>query len=206
MTYQTTILVLTCALGFAGCSNQWRDDGLEISSEEMLTMLDEVKGAQSASVNGNSLNEALSLRDDPSVVIYFADARDSGRSAVSVASLVSYGFLGEPNLGWDQVADVRVFYLNTVSTSGSRDGLIVGLKKVGATAFTYYGLTGYSEFNDDMFESVLSMNGQERLVLRSFDVEDGDLAPVIQLKAFEVGSNGSETYIGKFTSLVGFGG
>jgi hypothetical protein len=200
MKYRLSFLVLVL-FASAACSNQWREADADITASEMLSMLNEVSAASA----GGDVANAKALSNDPNAAIYFADAPASGWTVASVASLIDWTFLGSSGNGlwYGGIAEVRVFYID-VPSSPRQTGLIIGIKKNGESAYTYHGFTGTGSMGSEDYETVLSQNGQKRLVLRSMDVEDDDLAPVIQLKAFAFDSLG-EYYIGKFSTLVGFG-
>ncbi len=195
------LIFISIAISLLGCSNQWRDADAEITAQEMLSMLDQAQTSAGAS---GDLSQALALRQDPNSAIYFADAPGPLGSVASIASLTDWSFLGQAggDLWYGAIQEVRVFFIDAPQADGSRKaGLILAIMKKGESAFTYHGFTGASSMGDEEFESVLSSGGQQRLILRSMDVAEGDLAPVIQLKAWLPG----DAYIGKFSTLVGFG-
>jgi len=201
------ILCLTAWLA-AGCSNQWRDADAGVSAEEMLAMLNEVQGAQSQSLSGGSLSEALALKDDPNTRIYFAES--SGPTSplgpvASVLSLISFEFLGAPELWWGDIEETRIFFLDQPNESGRRNSLILGLRKKGESMISYVGFTGIGAMSSKDLVVTLQAGGQDKLVLRTFDVDGDDLKGVIQMLVWDIDFSGNERYIGKFSTLVGFG-
>jgi hypothetical protein len=198
-------VVLSMVIAFAGCSNQWRDADANITAAEMMEMLNSVTSSSNAS--SGDLSQALALKDDPNAAIYFADAPDSvgGMGSVaSIASLVDWSFLGQDyaTLSIWKINEVRVFFIDAPQADGSRKtALILGLKIESSANFTYFGFTGTASLGDNDYSTVLSAGGQVKLILKSLDAEDGDLEPVIQLKAYSPG----DEEIGKFSTLVGFG-
>lgn len=201
LTFVFTVVALL-ATAVVGCSNHWREVDHDISSEEVMAMLNEVGGGQG--FGAGDLTTALNLKDDPATAIYFADAPSSLGPVASVVSLMNFDFLGLPDLWWGAIAQARVFFMDTPTDSGRQAALIIGLDQ-GSGTFSYHALSGSSTIDGREFVAELSGGGQTRLVLRSFDVQDGDLAAVIQLKAYDHDSSGNERYIGKFSTLVGFG-
>lgn len=199
------LLALFTILILAGCSNQYRDADAELSAAELLSMLNEIGSVQGTS-GSSSLSQALAMKDDPNASIYFADGPGPLGTPASIVSLVSFDFLGTAgrDLWWGALQEVRVFFFDSPTVNGRKNGLILALKRHSSNAFEYYGFTGYSALGDEDYEAVMLSNGQEKLVLRSFDVEDGDLAPVIQLQVYEIDAYGNENFIGKFSTLVGY--
>jgi len=196
------LTLLFALVSVLGCSNQWRDADAEIDSDDMLSMLEEVSEAQGSSSGGGALSEALAFKDDESASIYFGDAPSPLGPVASIASIWDFQFLGaDSSFSWREVSEARVFFFDRPSSGSSRDnGLVVGIKKQGEESFTYYGFTGTGTLGKDEFVAELDNGSGTQITLRSFDIEDGDLAPVIQLKIYASG-----TYIGKFATLVGFG-
>lgn len=196
-----------------GCSNQWREADADLTSEEMLQFLADVEAAHGQSLAQGSVSEALALKDDLRTSIYFADAPGVLGPVVSVTSLADFGFLGSgQNLTPFDIASVRLFFMDLPTDSGHENGLIVGIGTAGGTdtsassSFTYYGFVGRGDVVDGEFEAILESGSEPRLVVRSFDVDDDDeLMSVIQLKVYDFDQNGDERYIGKFSTLVGYG-
>ena len=197
-------LLLVLVTASAGCSNQWRDADANITGAELKEMMNSISSASNTS--SGDLTQALALKDDPNAAIYFADAPDSvgGMGSVSsIASLVDWSFLGQnyANLTHWNIKEVRVFFIDAPQGDSRKTSLILGLKIDSATNFTYFGFTGTASLGDSDYSTVLSSGGQVKLILKSVDAQDGDLKPVIQLKASLPG----DVEIGKFTTLVGFG-
>ena len=202
MKYRLSFLFLIASLAL-GCSNQWRDADAQITASEMLGFLNE---SATTSGSGGDMATAQALSKDESAAIYFADG--GGKSpwtVASAASLVDWSFLGSAGGGlwYGNISEVRVFLIDTFKATTPNAALIISIKKTGETAFTHYAFTGSRGLGGSDYQAVLN-NGSNRLVLRSTDVVDGDLDAVIQLKVF-VQSSGGEEYIGKFSTLVGFG-
>lgn len=198
-------LVMACALSVfitSGCSNHWREGDAQISGEEMLQILGEVQTG--SSLMGGNVSQVLQLKDDPATAIYFADAPGSLGPVASVLSLFNFEFLGQPDLAWDSITQARVFFLDRPADGGRQTGLIIGIG-VGGGSLSYYGFSGTGSIENGEFVAQLS-GGQKNITLRSYDIEGGDLSGTIQLQVYDVDAAGNERYIGKFSTLVGFGG
>jgi hypothetical protein len=190
------------------CSNQWRD-AAGIDSTRMLAALGEISGAQAASGSGD-LQSALALKDQEGVRIYYAESTGITSPMGPVASIVSltdFGFLGFPGMIWSSFEEARVFFMDVPGADGSHtNSLIVGLRKPGESALTYAGYTGSASIGDIDMVVTLQANGADKVVLRTFDVDGGDLENVIQMLVWDIDpSSGAELYNGKFSTLIGFG-
>jgi hypothetical protein len=203
--FSFALLALTLAI-LTGCSNQWREADAEITPEEMMAMLDEVQSAQGQSLVSGDVSTALAMKDEPGVAIFFADAPGPLGPVASVLSIGDFNFIGQSGLSYSGISEARIFFFDNPTSGGRQNGLILAIKQADGGSFSYYGFTGNSSIEDGEFVAVLGSNGQEKLVLRSFDVDGDDLAGVIQLQVYEIEAGGNERYIGKFSTLVGFGG
>lgn len=198
------IFSLVAVVSLVACSNQWREADAEISAEEMLALLDDA--ASASSLSGSGVSQALQFREEEGTAIYFSDAPGPLGTIASVFSIYSYLDFLSPSLQGmtrESLYQVRIFFFNQHTSSGIRAALIVGLQTDASSSFQYFGFEGDAVISDDEYEAVLyNGSGQPAMILRSFDVEGGDLAPVIQLKV----SDANDNPIGKFSTLVGFGG
>lgn len=203
-----TVLAASTLLVSGGCSNQWREGDAQLTGAEMLAMLEEV-GAGTSGTNDSKVADAL--KDQDISVIYAADADRSNPGPLgpvaSVLAIDDLGFLGDSwlHMGYQDVAKVRIFFLDALTTTDRSNGLVIGLARSGSDAFSYYGFSGTSQIVDGEFIATLTgANGD--VVLRSWDVDGEDLTGVIQMRVFDVDrSTGVETEVGKFSTLVGYG-
>ncbi len=199
-----TLSLLLFAMLSAACSNQVRDTG-GIDSERMTTALSEISVT---SAGGGDIQTALAMKDQPGVRIYYAESSGPQSPMGPVASIISltyFDFLGAPGLAWSAFEEARVFFFDLPSETGHQNALIVGLRKAGETQINYSGFTGVASFGDSDMTVTLQEGGVDKVVLRSNDVEDGDLKQVIQLLVWDIDSSGTELYNGKFSTLIGFG-
>ncbi len=211
------LLVAMCGLMTSACANQWRDGDAGVSAEEVLSMLGEVSSAQASSATGSDLTGALALKDQAGVRIYFAQSKnqkdaqqrniDPMGPVASILSLTNFEFLGRPGVSWagltvEGIQEARVFFLDVPNADGTHSaGLIVGMRKAEEQALTYAGFTGSGSMGDSEF----TVTFPGKLVLRTNDVESGDLSGVIQMLVWDLDENGNEYYNGKFSTLIGFG-
>lgn len=205
------VLFSTLCVMVSGCANQWREVDAEISQEDMEAMLGEVQAGQADPNSSGSLQEVLALKDDPNARIYFAYADNSDLKnkapmgpAGSIVSLNSFNFLGIADLTWRMLVEARVFFFDVPSEGGRQAGLIIGIRRAGEEALKYSALKGTSSIADNELTAELT-GASSTLYVRSYDVDGDELLNVIQLQAFEIDSAGTESYIGKFSTLYGFG-
>jgi hypothetical protein len=199
--------IMAFVIALAGCSNQWRDADAEVTSEEMMAMLDEVQSAQGQSLVSGDVSTALAMKDQPGVAIFFADGPGPLGPVASVLSIFDFNFIGQSGLTYSAISQARIFFFDNPVSGSRENGLILAIKQSSdGASFNYYGFTGNSTISDGEFVAVMSSGGQDKIVLRSFDVDGDDLAGVIQLQVYAIEADGSERYIGKFSTLVGFGG
>lgn len=80
---------------------------------------------------------------------------------------------------------------------GNEQPFIFVASNDGTTALPGSNLLLYpGESDDEMFQMELNLNGRTQLVVRSYDIVEGDLAEVVQLEVYRVDEQG-ESYIGK---------
>lgn len=203
------LFVCVLSLLAVACSNQYREADAEVTAAEMLAMLDEVQGTQAQSFSGSgSLNEALALKDEAAVRIYFAESsgiKSPLGPVASVLSLTSFDFLGVSDLWWGLIEETRIFFMDLPTDTGRRNSLILGIRKAGETAMTYAGYTGTGDMSEADMIVTLQAGGVDKLMLQTFDVEEDDLTDVIQMLVWDFDASGSSRYIGKFSTLVGYG-
>ena len=183
------ILGLTALLG-AGCSTQWREGDAGVTPEELFLRIENAK--QNGGVSG-----IFGMVDQGDTNIFYA-ASGPGMPAASVVGLWSFAFLGVgSDFDWTSVQDAEVFFLDQVLDGQRHFGLVVGIKKWGDSAMSYYGAEGSGTISAGELRVNLG-----RAYLSSYDVdESGELGTVIQLRAYDAATGG---YIGKFPQLVGF--
>lgn len=209
----TAVLMFSAlSLLAAGCANEWRNVSAELSQADMESMLGEIQqNSQAQTMSTGSLQDVLAMKDDPNARIYFAYADNSDLKnkapmgpAGSILSLNSFDFLGLANVTWRALVEARVFFFDVPAEGGRQAGLIIGLRTSQDGALQYVGLKGTSSIADGELTAELS-GGARTLYVRSYDVDGGELDQVIQLQAFEINDAGAESYIGKFSTLYGFG-
>ena len=201
------------ALLTTSCSYQTRTLESGITPAEMEANLAELEQAQSLSTSAGPMADVLAMKNKESMSVYYADAWKVRKdveglenpsafgSVASVLSFNDFAFLGDTigDLGYETITYARVF----VFVAGEEVGLIVGYK-LNDDAFTYRAFKGTGSIADGSFDAVLENGNGQTIGVQSFDLEDGDLANVIQLKVYMFDPNGEQRYIGKFSTLEGF--
>ena len=201
-TWTRKFIIVTCLL-LAACSQEWREADAGLTGDEMLLFLDEV--SVSASSN-NGVSQALAYKDDPNTTIFYADAPGPLGKMPELLALEDLDFLGTgQDLYYGNIRLARIFFLDSPSTTDRQDGLIFGIA-LDDGQYKYYGFSGQGTINTDgLFEAKLTGDNGNRVTIRSWDTEGDELNGVIQLRVYEYDSAGNEYYIGKITTLVGYG-
>lgn len=192
--------LLIMVLVLTACSNQWREADTGLSSDQVIDLLGEAgsANAQSAAI--------LKTLDTPNASVYFAEAPGNMGTVASVMSLAYFNFLGKNNAyTYRNISYVRIFLIDNPSSSQSAS-LIIGIKEGGSDTLAYYNFTGVGVFDGSEYVAILKdpSSGRE-IILESWDVEDEEFKNVIQVRVSDVTAQGRERYIGKFSTLVGYG-
>lgn len=223
MRHTQKIFMLFALLVSTACSNQWRESDPGISAGDMLSLLAEAQptggNVQSTGSGSDAISAAMTLKDDPNTVIYFADAPGSSGPVSSVLGLGNMDFLniGE-GLSWQDFSQARIFFLDGFTTSGRQGILLLGLVQNGVaapaadptaagaqtSAFTYYGFQGSISVSGGTFTASLTGSNGAQINLHSDDVDGDQLMDVVQMRVYAVDGSGTEQYIGKFSTLTGF--
>ena len=183
------------------CSNQWREADAGLSSEQVVKLLGEA-----GSANGQSAAIIKSL-DDSNASVYFAEAPGNMGTVASVISLTYFNFLGKDDaFTYRNISYVRIFLIDNPSSANQSASLIIGIKESGSDTLSYYNFTGVGVFGSADYVTILKdpTSGRE-IVLESWDVEEEEFKNVIQVRVSDVTAQGDERYIGKFSTLVGYG-
>lgn len=206
-----------------GCSNQWREGDSKVTSTQLESYFAEMQQASGQSVGDSAISEAMDLKGQDGTFIFFNEgiARDP---KWPLAGAIAFDDL-TPIMGSHPgpIQGVRVFFLDGRANGVRRNVLIVGIATAGGAAaavadpntgamtstsgssgYQYFGFTGNGSVADEEFSvQMSSSNGGNDIILRSDDVDGEDFNQVIQLRAYQVDSDGNEAYIGKFSTLVG---
>lgn len=198
-TFSKLFLVIAVLSVSVSCSNRWREAGSEINDEVMLSALGEISSGQ---VAGNSVNlsEIVAMKDQ-GAAIYYAEAPGDMGPVAAVLNVEDLQILGAPaGSTYLNITEARIFLFDLWTDTERKAGLILGVKTAGDQNFSYSSFLGNGAMNGGKYEATFQGNGFT-FTLRSYDVEEDDLAAVIQLRLY-VG----EEYYGKISTLVGFGG
>lgn len=206
------ILLLSSLLA---CSNQWREADPGITDGELLSLLDTAV-TQSSSSGYSVVNDLLDGEFADLTAIYFTEAPGNMGSVASVLSMMDLGFVDGSLRGSsvldviDQIEDVKVFFLDGYQSDQRRRFVLITQVKLKDRSSAYtsvYQDTG--GFSVDTGEAVIELsNGSSELIVSTFDFdkESEELDAVVQLRLSEYGPSGEEEFIGKFSTLAGFGG
>lgn len=199
---RATICLITATLALA-CSNHWREVNHGLTPADMQNILEEVDQASAQSQGVGDLTEAMSLREDPNVTIFFADAPSPIGQIPNILGFFNYEFLGLPDIGYKDVSAARVLFFDAPQPDGSRKAaLIIGIKQASQDQFSYYAYNGFGSLTDTDYEADLQTgSGASNIVVKTFDASGAGLDDVIQLKLYD-SFNGA--YLGKIATLVGF--
>lgn len=193
-----------------GCSQQYRSADPGISDVELMSRLEQVSTLSGQATSGDlSLFNAL-VFDDPLSTIYYAEGPGPLGPPESVMSLTDFSFVrGLPGgVTPFDLQSVLIAFVHGFSGDRPAASLLVQIQFNGQTYTEVLSNSSDLSFSDKDFGVEMSGPGGT-LILRSFDVSDtyeGELASVIQLKVYTYDGAGEEVYIGKFSTLVGFGG
>lgn len=184
-----------------GCSNQWREANFELDSSEMDALLADV----TASNNDSNMAVAKTQMSTEGAMIFYSEGPGAFGPVASVASLYNFDFLGPQGAGllYFDISDVRVFL--TLVTGTGDASLIFAYRVYGNDTWQSAALVGSYSVNSGKFTSNLTNSQGLRVILTSFDVIEGDLAEVVQMKMRSEDANGVMDDNGQFSTLMGFG-
>jgi len=208
------ILILIASVAMSlGCSNQWRSADTGRDAKEVAEILAVIeRDNQSLGVNDSARQNFFDLTNEPDSTIFFGEAPGLLGPVVSLLSLLDFSFLGQAYsfLSPLDIEAANVFFVDLPAADGNWAGLLVDIKLLGNTSFEsppkfFYSLQPGS-VQDGEYQVVVEDDGGTALVLRSLDVDsDGFLEGVIQLQVYDFDSFGQERYLGKISTLVGYG-
>lgn len=211
------LLVLIIGMLGIGCAERWREAKAGKSNIEIGDQIAELRASGSGTPG---LEAALALGEDPNSFKYYIEAPGVSGSPTLVAPL-DYAFVGN---GWGQVSNIkniRVYYFDRLVAGGHEVALILQMEHVthGKQIRVYLRTTANATANfplgnmidDDTFEVILAgpvnsavSGGNQYLILQTNDIQNGDLAPVVQFDVRVVDQGMFEFSIGRISSLVGF--
>lgn len=202
------LLLTPLLLTSLACSTQWRDadDGLE--AEDVLFEVDSMlSDTQLAGKGDSSLFRELYLSETSSIYFGLSDLR-TGETPLgppwSLLSLTDLSILDAPELGALDMERVKIALVDDVPSGQA--ALAISYSEFGAstanlkTRFFAATVTPYVEN-----EELVIVFG-DNLVLKTWDVDDNEeLMPAVQFRVYSYDSAGNEIFIGKISTLVGYG-
>ena len=204
--YKTLLLAPLLMLSMA-CSQQWReaDDGM--ASDEVAMAIDEMVGnAGTSSVD--AAGTFRKLYESSSSAIYYAFSQVGVNTSLgmpwNVIAVQDFTVFGVPGLNVYDLTGVRIALIDDPASGQAAlvfDHVTGKSDSTTTTKFFATSLDNQPQVIDD--ELVFTFN--DGLVAKTRDVEDdGELKPVIQLKLYYIDSTGSESYLGRITTLIGY--
>lgn len=223
MNYFKAIFSHQCPIWFMGvvlmafsssCSYQWREADAGIDDQDLIKLIDEIGQTTSTSSGSTNMTAFVNLAHDPQTAIYFAEGSDDHQGPMgppaSILSMEDFTFMGQPEVTPLDMTSARAIFLDYKNEAGVRknalliDYFLRGQDK--SVTKVFMSQEGAAFINDGEFEVELDSGGT-KLIVRSLDlVDDSDeLKGVIQLNAWDFTSDNVENYLGKISTMVGFG-
>ncbi len=191
----STGLIALGLISLMGCSNHNRTSDSLLTAPDVEGVLQDLETAQAASAGGADMASALALKDQEGAFVYLAYGPTPTMTIHNVVSFLSFTELGFPTITTledvNRITDARVVVIDTPNHDVA---LIIGLK-MGDADYTYSVFTGSGSISDGAFTAQLTGD----LVIKTFDLADGDLGDVIQIRIYKNGD-----YLGKVPTLTGF--
>lgn len=198
MKHLSTILTVLAVITSLGCSNHNRTSDSPLTAADVVSMLQDVEaGAQASSSGSGNVSEALALKDRTGAWVFAAFGPTHSMKIANILGFSNFKFVGL-NVTLAEITDARVIFINVPD---GNNALIVGIKTAATgDQFSYYAFVGNNgEINNGKFS--VGMSGTSSAIhVESFDIQDGDLSDVIQLRLFD----SNDVYIGKISTLTGF--
>lgn len=191
------MLLFFVTISQVACSKQWRENYVQMSSDEVLAQLEDV--SIEASGYGSGYQDFADMAYEPGVTIYYANAPVMGPPAM-IASILDFSFMYD-YFTLSELTSIQIFFLDFKdgdyhSNALLIDGILTDNTKV-TDLFWGEGRMDNGQFVVDL----VSDDGAAGLTVKSNDVsKNGELNGAIQLKSYLP----SGTYIGKFSTLAGY--
>ena len=188
-------------LGAAGCSTQYR-----YAPTDSGTFIKEQLTAASTSNSSSEVSQFMALANTKGAVLYYSDSEAYG-PVLSTTSVSSFAFMDRPDLSYAGIAYIQLFYVDLLTTSGIETGLMISFREIGSEATQVKVLMGTrsASINEGEYTAVLGSGGKEKLVLKTKYLNDvEDLEPVIRMDVYDFDAEGYESYIGQFSTMVGY--
>ena len=203
MKHQKWILVLSLITVFFGvsCSNQYR-----ISSTDQGSFILDQLDQTAASASSTEMNRFLQLAKTPGAAVYYSDSEVYG-PVLSTASLASFAFIDRSDLWYGNIDYIQLFYVDLLTTEGSETAMMISFRESGSETLQTKILFGTRKavIDNGEYVAVLGVGDQEKLVLRTRYLNDAeDLEPVLRMDVFDFDAAGIESYVGQFSTMVGY--
>ena len=210
--FTSLILLGGISLFGASCSQQNRTSEVGVDSAAIQTQFDSAVGLMAAS--STQATNVRALFESENTEVYYATSKGSMGTPASLLALYDYVFLANDLESVKQITEVHVFFLDQLNPDFSRNTALIfdvsytangGAKRVVRT-FTQpenqeveVGLNSYDVLLSDTVDTEL------RVTTKDYQNDSMKLRTVIQLSLdLNEPSTGTEGYLGRITTLVGF--
>lgn len=197
----TPVLLLSLA-----CSTQWRDADDQLVAEDVVFEVNNMMSDTQLAGKSDSSYFAELFESETSSIYFGMSHMGEGFTPLgppwSLLSLTDFTVLGAPDIGALDLEVVRIAFVDDLPTG--RAALAIGYSTLGSTNFkTQFFSASSTPFMED--EELVIVFG-DKLVLKTWDVDESEeLLPVVQFRVYSINSQGQEVFIGKISTLVGYG-
>ncbi len=200
------ILVISALATALGCSRQWKEGSANLSGDEVIEKLQSL--ATSGAASGDSSSVYNFLIDQSDTNVYIGEGPSDMGPAHSIMSFVDYSLFSsqDADLSAFDLENATVVFLDGFDESKTRRFVLALEYSVNGSSRSFKASDEGFSFSKNKFEAQFTGNNGQKFLLRSYNLRDGeeDFGSFIQLKVFVLDGNG-ETYIGKFSTLAGYG-
>lgn len=198
----------------SSCSYQWREADAGIDDQILFELIEEFKQSSGAA---GGMSSFLTLANNENASLYFAEGWSDQQGTMgppaSVLAILDFSFMGQSgDLSPLDMDMARAIFVDLKNESGEHENaLLIDFVLKGQTAHVtkvFVSQRGNGIVNGEEFEVEMSESSGKRILVRSYDLVDGtdDLKGTIQLSLWDFDANNNEDFLGKISTLVGFGG
>lgn len=209
----TLIGGLLIAIFSSSCSYQWREADAGVDDLQLTDLIKEF-GESSAAVGMSSF---LTIANNENAALYFAEGWSDQQGTMgppaSVLAILDFSFMGQSgDLSPLDMDMARTIFVDLKNESGEHENaLLIDFVLKGQTAHVikvFLSQRGNGTVNGEEFEVEMSDSSGKRILVRSYDLVDGtdDFKGTIQLSLWDFDANDNVDFLGKISTLVGFGG
>lgn len=203
-----TLVILFSVLSSIACSQRWIESDTGYSSDELLSEISSLtNNIQGSDAGSQELATFNSLVKSSTSSIYFVDGPSPMGQALSAVSFLNFEVMGRSDKSDFDLDQAIAVYVEDLTENGFESALFVQLyfEDEENPVTKVFASIEEPTIDDDKYVAFMGQNGNHQLTLETFYTEGGDLQSVIQFQVYEV-INGSESWLGKFGAMVGYGG